>query len=87
MILSLKYLHVHKHTFVSTVPKTSCIFLVCKRKGIIYPVRYRELDFTVPEFDGFIKRLEEYQTWDEKKKKTQLNTGFCQRICHSSNDL
>ena len=69
MILSLKYLHVHKHTFVSTVPKTSCIFLVCKRKGIIYPARYRELDFTVPEFDGFIKRLEEYQTWDEKKKK------------------
>lgn len=32
-------------------------------KGIIYPVRYKELDFTVPEFDGFIKRLEEYQEW------------------------
>ena len=32
-------------------------------KGIIYPVRYKELDFTVPEFDGFIKRLEEYRQW------------------------
>lgn len=32
-------------------------------KGIIYPVRYKELDFTVPEFSGFIKRLEEYQEW------------------------
>lgn len=29
-------------------------------KGIIYPVRHSELDFTVPEFSGFIKRLEEY---------------------------
>ena len=26
-------------------------------KGIIYSVKYKELDFTVPEFDGFIKRL------------------------------
>lgn len=32
-------------------------------KGIIYPVRYKELDFTVPEFDGFIRRLEEYRLW------------------------
>lgn len=32
-------------------------------KGIIYPVRYKELDFTVPEFDGFIRRLEEYKHW------------------------
>ena len=32
-------------------------------KGIIYPVRYKELDFTVPEFDGFIRRLEEYKNW------------------------
>lgn len=32
-------------------------------KGIIYPVRYKELDFTVPEFSGFIKRLEEYNQW------------------------
>lgn len=28
-------------------------------KGIIYPIRYKELDFTVPEFDGFIRRLSE----------------------------
>lgn len=32
-------------------------------KGIIYPVRYKELDFTVPEFSGFIQRLEEYKQW------------------------
>ncbi len=43
-------------------------------KGIIYSVRYKELDFTVPEFSGFIERLEEYQQWyaenmSRKKKK------------------
>ena len=32
-------------------------------KGIIYSVKYKELDFTVPEFSGFIKRLPEYQEW------------------------
>lgn len=32
-------------------------------KGIIYPIRYKELDFTVPEFDGFIRRLSEYKQW------------------------
>lgn len=32
-------------------------------KGIIYPVRYKELDFTVPEFFGFIERLSEYREW------------------------
>ena len=32
-------------------------------KGIIYPVRHKELDFTVPEFDNFIKRLAEYTEW------------------------
>lgn len=35
-------------------------------KGIIYPIRYKELDFTVPEFSGFIKRLPEYQQWCEE---------------------
>ena len=35
-------------------------------KGIIYPIRYKELDFTVPEFDGFIRRLGEYQQWCEE---------------------
>ena len=32
-------------------------------KGIIYPVRYKELDFTVPEFSGYIKRLDAYRQW------------------------
>lgn len=32
-------------------------------KGIIYPIRYKELDFTVPEFSGFIQRLDEYRQW------------------------
>lgn len=35
-------------------------------KGIIYPIRYKELDFTVPEFSGYIKRLEEYNQWLEE---------------------
>lgn len=35
-------------------------------KGIIYPVKYKELDFTVPEFSGFIQRLEEYKQWSEE---------------------
>ena len=34
-------------------------------KGIIYPVRYKELDFTVPEFSGYIQRLDEYKQWCE----------------------
>lgn len=32
-------------------------------KGIIYPVRHSELDFTVPEFSGFIQRSEDYKDW------------------------
>lgn len=32
-------------------------------KGIIYPVRHSELDFTVPDFAGFIERLDEYKSW------------------------
>lgn len=32
-------------------------------KGIIYPISYKELDFTVPEFSGYIQRLEEYGEW------------------------
>jgi hypothetical protein len=35
-------------------------------KGIIYPIRYKELDFTVPEFSGFIQRREEYQKWENE---------------------
>ena len=34
-------------------------------KGIIYPVRCKELDFTVPEFAGYIQRLDEYRQWCE----------------------
>lgn len=36
-------------------------------KGIIYSVKYKELDFTVPEFSGFIQRLEEYRDWEEER--------------------
>lgn len=32
-------------------------------KGVIYATRHGELDFTVPEFDGFVKRLGEYEEW------------------------
>lgn len=32
-------------------------------KGIIYPVRNKELDFTVPEFSGFIEKTDEYRAW------------------------
>ena len=38
-------------------------------KGIIYPIRYKELDFTVPEFDGFIRRLSEYKQWCKEDYK------------------
>ena len=37
-------------------------------KGIIYSVKYKELDFTVPEFDGFIMRLNEYKEWKKEKR-------------------
>lgn len=37
-------------------------------KGIIYPIRYKELDFTVPEFDKYVMRLEEYKQWLEEHK-------------------
>lgn len=33
-------------------------------KGIIFSVRHSELDFTVPEFDNYIRRLDEYQQWN-----------------------
>lgn len=34
-------------------------------KGIIYSTKHGELDFTVPEFDGFVKRLGEYKEWKQ----------------------
>ncbi len=37
-------------------------------KEIIYPIRYKELDFTVPEFSGYIQRLDEYKQWYEENK-------------------
>ncbi len=37
-------------------------------KGIIFPIRYKELDFTVPEFSGYIQRLDEYKQWLEEHK-------------------
>lgn len=36
-------------------------------KGIIYAVRHSELDFTVPEYDGFLKRRPEYRAWMEQE--------------------
>lgn len=36
-------------------------------KGIIYPIRHSELDFTVPEFAGYIQRLDEYKQLLEEK--------------------
>lgn len=38
-------------------------------KGIIFPIRYKELDFTVPEFSGYIQRLDEYKQWLEESKQ------------------
>lgn len=37
-------------------------------KGIIFPIRYKELDFTVPEFCGYIRRLDEYEKWLEENE-------------------
>ena len=37
-------------------------------KGIIFPIRYKELDFTVPEFSGYIQRLDEYNQWLEDNR-------------------
>lgn len=38
-------------------------------KGIIFSTKYGELDFTVPEFDGFIRRLPEYQEYVMEAKE------------------
>ena len=40
-------------------------------KGIIYAVRYKELDFTVPEFSGFIRRLPEFWEWEKENQEEQ----------------
>lgn len=49
-----------------TVPSISTTRAQLINKGLIYPVRYKELDFTVPEFSGFIQRTEEYQKWSSE---------------------
>lgn len=41
-------------------------------KGIIYATRYGELDFTVSEFDGFIKRLGEYHQWIQNNQTSNI---------------
>lgn len=51
------------HNLNKTVGSISTTRAQLISKGIIYPVRYKELDFTVPEFSGYIQRLEEYKQW------------------------
>lgn len=51
------------HKSVSAISTTRAQLI---SKGIIYPVRYKELDFTVPEFIGYIQRLDEYKQWYEE---------------------
>lgn len=48
------------HKAVKTISPTRAQLI---NKGIVYPVRHSELDFTVPEFTGFIQRSEEYKEW------------------------
>lgn len=55
------------HKAVNSISTTRAQLI---NKGIIYPVRYKELDFTVPEFSGFIKRLPDYQQWCEMEDTT-----------------
>ncbi|HIT85910.1 MAG TPA: ATP-binding protein [Candidatus Ornithomonoglobus intestinigallinarum] len=43
-----------------TVKSISPIRAQLINKGLIYAVRHSELDFTVPEFDGFIKRQSDF---------------------------
>ena len=50
------------------IPKADKILcdVPCSGFGIIRrkpEIRYKELDFTVPEFAGFIQRLDEYKQW------------------------
>ena len=51
------------HNLNKTVGSISTTRAQLISKGIIYPVRYKELDFTVPEFSGYIQRLEKYKQW------------------------
>lgn len=42
-------------------------------KGIIYPIRYSELDFTVPKFNDFIKRRSDYTEWQNNQTPQAYN--------------
>ncbi|MBP3609601.1 MAG: ATP-binding protein [Lachnospiraceae bacterium] len=54
------------HKSVTSISTTRAQLI---NKGIIYPIRYKELDFTVPEFSGYIQRLEEYREWCKESKR------------------
>jgi len=54
-----------------TVKSVSPVRAQLINKGLIYGVRYSELDFTVPEFEGFINRLDEYKAWKKERKKSK----------------
>ena len=56
----LSLIHIYLHKSVNSISTTRAQLI---SKGIIYPIRYKELDFTVPEFSGFIQRLDEYRQW------------------------
>ena len=51
------------HKNVSAISTTRAQLI---SKGVIYPIRYKELDFTVPEFSCYIQRLDEYRQWCEE---------------------
>lgn len=53
------------HKSVNSISTTRAQLI---NKGIIYPIRYKELDFTVPEFDKYVMRLDEYKQWLEENK-------------------
>ena len=57
------------HNLEKDVSSISTIRAQLINKGIIYPVRYKELDFTVPEFSGYIQRLDEYKQWDKSERQ------------------
>lgn len=59
------------HNLRKSVPSISTTRAQLIGKGIIYPIRYKELDFTVPEFAEYIRRLDEYKQWLEENRKSR----------------
>lgn len=49
-------------------------------KGLVYSARYGELDFTVPEFTGFIQRQEDYNKWCSTEAVNFLQRSFIYEI-------